>query len=123
LFQAMDVNGDQQIYYSDFLAATMCEDHKVREEHLRAAFRRLDADNSGTISSADILSTLGAAFEGVEAHRLMRDAGLSPSSCSPSAQGEISFNTFVKVLSEGSSCGQLLCQVPSTTSETFIVDI
>lgn len=119
LFQAMDVNGDQQIYYSDFLAATMSEEHKVREEHLRAAFRRLDADNSGAISAADIVSTIGETFEGVETHCLMRDAGLSPSGMSPSARGEISFDMFVNVLNDESG----IATPTDDSSGTFTAEI
>jgi calcium-dependent protein kinase len=91
LFQVMDANGDEQVYYSDFLAAAMNE--KLREEHLRAAFHRLDADSSGTISTADIQSVLGASFEGNDTRVLLEDAGLSPS-----GRGEMDFDSFVLAL-------------------------
>jgi calcium-dependent protein kinase len=94
LFQAMDVNGDEQIYYSDFVAATMKEKENFRQEHLWAAFRRLDADSSGAISTEDILSTMGETFEGVETRQLIRDAGLSPSA----HENEISFDMFLQLL-------------------------
>lgn len=99
LFQVMDVNGDEQVYYSDFLAATMNEELRFREEHIRAAFRRLDADNSGTISAEDIQNTVGQTFEGLEALMLMKDAGLSSL-----AQGDISFDAFVGVLEHCNGC-------------------
>jgi calcium-dependent protein kinase len=95
VFQVMDANGDDQVYYSDFLAATMQEEVQLREEHIRAAFHRLDADNSGSISVEDIRRTLGDTFEGVEASSLVRETGLSPS-----AQEEIGFDSFVRVLED-----------------------
>jgi calcium-dependent protein kinase len=93
LFQVMDVNGDNQVYYSDFLAATMHEELKLREEYVWAAFHRLDADNSGAISADDIQSSIGETFEGVATHLLMQGAGWSPS-----AQGEMNFESFMRVL-------------------------
>lgn len=93
LFHVMDVNGDEQVYYSDFLAATMNEEQKFGEVNLHSAFRRLDADGSGGISAADICSTMGDTLEWLETQDLIRDAGLSPSS-----QCEISFESFVRVL-------------------------
>jgi calcium-dependent protein kinase len=95
LFQVMDINGDEQVYYSDFLAATMNQDLNFREEHIRAAFCRLDADNSGAISMDDIQNTIGETFEGVETRLLMRDAGLSPS-----AQDDISFDAFIRAFED-----------------------
>lgn len=103
LFQVMDVNGDEQVYYSDFIAATMDEKFKLSEAHLRAAFHRLDADNSGAISAEDIRNTIGETFEGVETEALVRDAGLSPS-----AHGEIGFDSFVRVLQDRNGREQLV---------------
>lgn len=95
LFQVLDINGDDQIYYSDFLAATMNDELKLRDEYLWAAFNRLDADNSGSISVDDIENTIGGAFEGVEMKKLMRDAGLIPA-----ARVGISYESFVGVLKD-----------------------
>jgi calcium-dependent protein kinase len=91
LFQVMDANGDEQVYFSDFLAATMSEN--LREAHLRTAFHRLDADHSGTISTADMENAIGETFEGMETRLMMKDAGLSPSN-----EGEMHFNSFVRAL-------------------------
>jgi len=98
LFDAMDVNGDAQIYYSDFLAATMNEELNFSEVHIRAAFSRLDADNSGAISAEELQNTIGDTFEGVATQQLVQSIGLSPS-----AHGEINYNMFVHLLDHGSS--------------------
>jgi len=93
LFQAMDVNDDEQIYYSDFLAATTDQSLLLQEEHIRVAFNRLDVDNSGTLSAEDIQAVIGDTFKGVENGLLMSDLGLSPS-----GYGEIGFESFVHLL-------------------------
>jgi calcium-dependent protein kinase len=91
LFHMMDANGDEQIYYSDFLAAAM--DQKLTEEHLWAAFRRLDADKSGAISAEDIQNVIGDKFEGFDAQQLLEDAEFTPT-----ANGEIGFDSFRRAL-------------------------
>merc|ERR1719223_157745 len=49
LFDVMDVNHDQEIHYSDFLAAAMVAREQLRDCSLRAAFARLDTNGSGEI--------------------------------------------------------------------------
>jgi calcium-dependent protein kinase len=87
LFQVMDANGDEQVYYSEFLAAAM--DQPLKEEHLWSAFCRLDADNSGSISAEDIQSVIGDSFEGMDSQQLLDAAEFTPS-----ADGEVSFASF-----------------------------
>lgn len=87
----MDVNGDEQVYYSDFLAAAMNSDMQLKEEHIRAAFHRLDADHSGAISVEDIENSIGDAFDAFESDEIVKDAGFSPS-------GGIDYEGFVGLL-------------------------
>jgi len=93
LFCMLDANGDEQIYYSDFLAATMQARSRLREEAVRATFHRLDADGSGAISAQDFRTVLGETFEGVDVEELLREAD-------PRSGGEISFEAFVRVLED-----------------------
>jgi calcium-dependent protein kinase len=74
LFDVLDANGDEQIYYSDFLAATLNTRTRVREDAIRSAFHRLDADSSGAITANDFKKTLGETFEGVNVELLLSDA-------------------------------------------------
>lgn len=75
LFEVLDANGDEQIYYSEFLAATLDTRAKLPEAALRAAFHRLDRDRSGTISVQDFKSVLGDTFEGVSVELLVSEVG------------------------------------------------
>jgi len=89
----LDANGDEQIYYTDFLAATATVRSKLREEAVLAVFHRLDADNSGSIGVEDFRAVLGDKFEGVDVEELVREAD-------PSGGAGISFETFVRVLED-----------------------
>jgi len=91
LFEVLDANGDEQIYYSDFLAATMDARTQLREETLRAAFHRLDADGSGTLSASDFRRVLGDTFEGVDVQLLANQADKT-------GKGEISFDDFLQLV-------------------------
>jgi calcium-dependent protein kinase len=91
LFHMMDANGDEQVYYSDFLAAAM--DQKLNEEHIWTAFCRLDADHSGTISIEDVQHVIGSTFEGEDTRQILDDAEFTPT-----ANGEIGFDSFRKAL-------------------------
>lgn len=94
LFSVLDANGDERIYYSEFLAATMEKrGHALREETVRATFHRLDADGSGTINSQDLRTVLGETFEGVDVEELVKEAD-------PASNGEISFESFLRILED-----------------------
>lgn len=91
LFDTLDANGDERIYYSDFLAATLEKRTDIREEALRAVFHRLDADQSGALSAEDFRTVLGETFEGVNVDEMINEAGLGKA-------GEISFDAFMQML-------------------------
>lgn len=93
LFEVLDANGDEQIYYSDFLAATMDARKQLRQEAVMAAFHRLDADGSGSISADDLRRVIGETFEGVNVELLVKEADATQ-------KGELSFDDFLRVLEE-----------------------
>ncbi|CAE7238987.1 CPK2 [Symbiodinium natans] len=91
LFEVLDANGDEQVYYSDFLAATMDVRKQLREEAVLSAFNRLDADGSGTISPDDLRKVIGETFEGVNVELLVREADAA-------CRGELTFQDFLSLL-------------------------
>jgi len=93
LVHMLDANGDERIYYSDFLAATMQCRSRLREEAVRATFNRFDADRSGTISVSDVRNVLGDSFEGMHVEDLVAQAD-------PKGKGEISFEDFLRVVED-----------------------
>jgi len=63
LFDSMDVDGDKQISFLEFLAATV-DPREVDIQEVNQAFRLLDRDNKGYISNADLLRVLGTTTAG-----------------------------------------------------------
>mmetsp|Transcript_10730 Transcript_10730/g.24477 ORF Transcript_10730/g.24477 Transcript_10730/m.24477 type:complete len:544 (-) Transcript_10730:56-1687(-) len=92
LFEVLDTNHDEQIYYSDFLAATMEHRSKLREESVRAAFHRLDHHNTGVITTQDFKEVLGDTFQGVNVEQIVSEAD-------PEGEG-VTFHTFRRMVSQ-----------------------
>jgi len=93
LFEVLDANGDEQVYYSDFLAATMDARKQLREEVVMSTFHRLDADGSGTINADDLRRVIGETFEGVNVELLVKEADAA-------CKGELNFQDFMHMLEE-----------------------
>jgi len=50
----LDPTGEGNVEYTEFLAATMCKEHYLKEDVCRSAFDRLDGDKDGLISRRDL---------------------------------------------------------------------
>merc|ERR1712178_623988 len=53
VFKSIDTDGGGTIEYSEFLAAAISKETYMRTDKLRAAWDRLDADNSGYLDHDD----------------------------------------------------------------------
>jgi len=73
LFNVMDTNGDEQIYYSDFFAATIECTAEVRDRLVRAVFHRFGRSGEGSISREEIQVILGKTHEGRNTLDLLRE--------------------------------------------------
>jgi len=62
LCNVLDDNGDQQLYYTQFLAAASQTSLPLHAEALRKVFHRLDRDCSGTISACDLCQAFGEKY-------------------------------------------------------------
>lgn len=76
IFQAMDHNHDEEIHYSDFLAAMVGARIAMHDDHLKSAFKKFDVDNSGYITKENLREVLGESYEGETVDELMREADL-----------------------------------------------
>eukprot|EP00928_Gymnodinium_smaydae_P080972 TRINITY_DN64562_c0_g1_i1.p1 TRINITY_DN64562_c0_g1~~TRINITY_DN64562_c0_g1_i1.p1 ORF type:complete len:581 (-),score=160.95 TRINITY_DN64562_c0_g1_i1:115-1779(-) len=74
LFESMDMDHDEQIAYSEFLAAIARDRIRLHEDVLRKTFSRFDKDQSGVISRQDLHDVLGASFEGESVKQLIAEA-------------------------------------------------
>mmetsp|Transcript_168262 Transcript_168262/g.540577 ORF Transcript_168262/g.540577 Transcript_168262/m.540577 type:complete len:557 (+) Transcript_168262:65-1735(+) len=66
LFKMIDSNNDNEVAYTEFLAAACVSRVKVHEDLLRKTFARFDVDGSGQITIDDLRSVLGDEFEGMK---------------------------------------------------------
>jgi len=57
-FRALDANNQDEIYYTEFLAAMVSSQIQIHEEHLQAAFKRFDTDSKGYITEDNLQRVL-----------------------------------------------------------------
>merc|ERR1719324_1533945 len=74
IFHALDTNNDEEIHYSDFLAAMVSTRIAVHDDLLKQAFKKFDTDNSGYITVENLKEVLGEHHEGEEVEELMKEA-------------------------------------------------
>lgn len=60
LAQKMDVNGNDQISYSEFLVAAADKRELLSQENVDTVFRTFDIDGSGSISLEDLQQVFNA---------------------------------------------------------------
>mmetsp|Transcript_42874 Transcript_42874/g.91959 ORF Transcript_42874/g.91959 Transcript_42874/m.91959 type:complete len:597 (+) Transcript_42874:300-2090(+) len=91
----MQVDGQDEVFYSHFLAAMLGLNPSLREGAARVAFNRLDVDRSGIITASDLRQALGETFEGMGVESLL---------ASPSGRTkQLGFEDFLAVLQGSSS--------------------
>lgn len=77
IFDALVADHDQEIHYSDFLAAMLDTRIKLTDDLLHYAFERFDVSHTGHITVQNIFEVLGEYFEGQRVMTLVKEAGLS----------------------------------------------
>jgi len=58
-FRALDANNQEEIHYTEFLAAMVSSQIHIREELLQTAFKRFDTDSTGYITEENLQRVLG----------------------------------------------------------------
>ncbi|CAK0885003.1 unnamed protein product [Prorocentrum cordatum] len=109
IMAALDMNGDGQVYFSEFLAATVRPEQHAHEDAMQAAFVRLDADGSGTIDAYDLACVFGESFEGADVEELLAQADAT-------GVGEIDYDAFVAVLLRGGGAEEDALAAPPAAS-------
>jgi len=87
-FHALDTNQDDEIHYSDFLAAIIPSRIRLHEDLLKTAFHRFDIDNSGSINCDDLKVVLGDTFSTEEIEQFMAEADYTH-------DGQISYSEWI----------------------------
>lgn len=96
----LDTYMHEKVTFNDFLAATLQIQTTFFEEDVRRAFNRLDKDQSGTISQADLRSALGDFVECRSNDSLLQESGVQLDN-----HGELPYDGFRKMLVESGPLG------------------
>jgi calcium-dependent protein kinase len=88
MFDTLDFNSDEEIQYSDFLAAMLNTRIQLSDSLLLSAFKRFDADHSGYITVDNVQTVMGHTFDAKKARALIREADHT-------MDGQISYQEFV----------------------------
>eukprot|EP00931_Biecheleriopsis_adriatica_P103609 TRINITY_DN78417_c0_g1_i1.p1 TRINITY_DN78417_c0_g1~~TRINITY_DN78417_c0_g1_i1.p1 ORF type:complete len:709 (-),score=166.60 TRINITY_DN78417_c0_g1_i1:55-2127(-) len=88
LFSSLDTDSDDEIEYSEFLAAALIGRIHVHGDLLRKTFSRFDTSETGTITADDLRSVLGQHFDGAEMEELIQEADTS-------GNGRIDYDEFL----------------------------
>mmetsp|Transcript_92816 Transcript_92816/g.194002 ORF Transcript_92816/g.194002 Transcript_92816/m.194002 type:complete len:629 (-) Transcript_92816:329-2215(-) len=92
IFQALDGAKNDEIHYSEFLAAMVSTRIAMHEDMLKSTFRRFDTNNSGYITVENLKELLGDSFDGVPMEELLKEADFEKNN-------KISYDEFVHFLS------------------------
>lgn len=90
MFLGCDIDGTGQIRYSEFLAATIEAHGAINEEKIAEAFDRLDCDDSGFISTKNLVEILGKEFPVKDIDNIIEEADIT-------GDGRISYLEFLNL--------------------------
>lgn len=93
-FTTLDANNQDEIHYTEFLAAMVSSQIQIHEQLLQAAFKRFDADSTGYITEDNLQTVLGASCSPKLVSAMMWDVDLS-------REGQISYQEFASYLLNG----------------------
>jgi len=111
-FQAIDANHDNEINYSEFLAAMVSSRIAVHDEHLRNSFTRFDVDGSGVITVDNLRTVLGESCDPETVEEMMKEADVS-------GDGQLDYNEWIAFLCDTAEDDDLS---KSTYSALSIID-
>jgi calcium-dependent protein kinase len=94
IFEALDTAGNDEIHYSEFLAAMVSTRIAMHDNLLKTTFGRFDVDNSGFITIDNLRTVLGETFSGAEVEQLVAEADQDKN-------GKISYEEFIGFLKDG----------------------
>jgi serine/threonine protein kinase len=89
MFDSIDINKNGHIMYTEFIAATLEAQGQLDEDRIAEAFDRLDTDDTGYISKANMLEFLGGTdSDAKDVERMIEQADID--NC-----GQVSFDEFL----------------------------
>ena len=91
IFNRLDQTGDQEIHYTEFVAAALQAKLLMNEKYIKEAFQKFDVDNTGLISENDLRRVIGDEYKGEEVGQILRQVDYKNN-------GYIDYDEFVKAL-------------------------
>lgn len=88
LFESMDTDQNDEIEYSEFLAAALVGHVKVHEDVLRQTFCRFDSDGNGKIDYDELHALLGDSFSEADIKELIKEVDTN-------GDGQIDYDEFL----------------------------
>eukprot|EP00929_Paragymnodinium_shiwhaense_P062038 TRINITY_DN30979_c0_g1_i1.p1 TRINITY_DN30979_c0_g1~~TRINITY_DN30979_c0_g1_i1.p1 ORF type:complete len:597 (-),score=168.36 TRINITY_DN30979_c0_g1_i1:218-1957(-) len=73
LFDKLDIDNDNEIAYTEFLAAVVHDRLRMHEDVLRKTFSRFDGESSGYFTEQDLRRLLGDSFEGEDVKEMIEE--------------------------------------------------
>jgi len=105
LFSTLDTDHDNEICYSEFLAAVLQDRVHMHENLLRKTFSRFDRDEAGMITVDNLRTVLGDTFEDVDVKDLIEEVDVD-------GNGSICYEEFLQYLQNPEpSSAQLTCTI------------
>jgi len=96
IFEAMDTSHDDEIHYTEFLAAMVSTRIAMHDDLLSKTFKRFDVDNNGVITRDNLKTVLGESFSGAEVEELLAEVDTEN-------DGRISYDEFIRYLKGNSA--------------------
>eukprot|EP00930_Biecheleria_cincta_P018207 TRINITY_DN14262_c0_g3_i1.p1 TRINITY_DN14262_c0_g3~~TRINITY_DN14262_c0_g3_i1.p1 ORF type:complete len:507 (+),score=97.66 TRINITY_DN14262_c0_g3_i1:93-1613(+) len=96
IFRALSTSHDEEVHYSDFLAAMVTSRIALHERLLKAAFTRLDTNGSGEITLANLQELLGDSMGSEAVEQIFKEVDRG-------GQGKVSYEEFASYLRSGSA--------------------
>ena len=97
IFNRLDQTGDQEIHYTEFVAAALQAKLLINEKYIKEAFQKFDVDNTGLISEQDLRLVIGDEYKGEDVGQILRQVDFK-------GNGYIDYDEFVKALMDDKSC-------------------
>jgi len=94
IFDALNTGSNEEIHYTEFLAAMVSTRIAMHDDLLAATFRRFDIDRSGFISRENLATVLGETFDGTTVKTLLDEADAGK-------DGLISYEEFIQYMKQG----------------------
>jgi len=93
IFGALDTSQNEEIMYTEFLAAMVSTRIKMHDDLLETTFRRFDVNNNGLITASDLKEVLGDSFDGAGIDDLIKEADRNN-------DGQICYDEFLAYIRE-----------------------